>query len=113
MATILSGVPELSSRKFSWYKPGLGARGSAESSDFGPVGTKLWARLYNDAIDEGFVLKSHRSGRRFLMCLHKVDEDHGEVLGWRFLAWWEMGEGQRERRMLEEHERFEVLLIND
>lgn len=68
-------------------------------------------RVYDDACDFGFIMVSHRTGRRVLMLLSGQDERDGEVQGWRYTAWSE--DTGKVYRTLPEAERFELLLVND
>lgn len=55
----------------------------AEASDF--KGQRLTGRVFTDAIDEGFIIKSDRSGSEIVFCLDAVEYDTGgEITGWRY-----------------------------
>jgi hypothetical protein len=116
MAALTFQPPEIDSSKFSWHKPEPGcARGTCELSDLGPRKFEPpCSRLYNDACDEGFVLVSHRTGRKVVMLMSSQDMNGDEIAGWRFTAWLEMPfRDQLIVRTLHEAERFTVLIIND
>ncbi len=81
-------LPEVTSDKFSWCGP----IGVADASD---LGRHIPARVYDDACDAGFILKSTRSGRRLLMteCDAKRDIDN-DVIAWRYACAGELIDGR-------------------
>jgi hypothetical protein len=46
----------------------------------------LTARVYNDACDQGFYVRSHRTGRRVLLVLEReVRDAEGDLRCWHFV----------------------------
>jgi len=79
MKSIMSGLPVHSGDKFSWSQ----YAGSAEYSDFNEV--TFGNRVYYDAADYGFWVKSHKTGNYVLFIFEKkvyaeIDDDEREFV---------------------------------
>jgi len=57
---------------------------TVEASTLEDGGRGFYGRLWDDSIDEGFVIHSERLKKDFIFVLHKVEEKEGEVVAWRF-----------------------------
>lgn len=87
-------LPELSARQFTW----TGNVGVAEASDFGTL-SSIRARVWLDSCDEGFWLRSPKTGERILFTFDDVEreatlrgvienhESEGEIVAWRFTSY--------------------------
>ncbi len=74
----LRGVPVHDGNKFHWYD-GIG---SADTSDLYPVVSR---RLYADACDVGFYVKSHRTGHVVLFTYVKTNKAYGDdITSWTY-----------------------------
>lgn len=76
-------IPTHCASKFSWdhdYK------GAAEASDFGPLGTKWFDRVWSDAADEGFIVKSPKTGTEKLFTLVDIERREGDIVKWLFVS---------------------------
>lgn len=82
-------VPTYDGRRFSWDR----CNGVAEATDLCPTPSRTpvyeqpWARVWSDAADVGFNVRSNRTGRVELFTLrteHK--DDDGDVTHWTFVA---------------------------
>lgn len=62
-------VPVYSGEDFAWE----GREGAAFASELAPTGGRIMGRLYRDSVDEGFVVRSPRTGRSKLFFLVDVD----------------------------------------
>lgn len=67
-----------STEKFTWVP--RSKRFVAEISDFN-CGHHM-GRVFDDAIDEGFILVSARTGTEVLYVYHWTEEAAGETMGW-------------------------------
>lgn len=75
---VLASVPKYDGSKFDW-STGVGV---ADASDFR---SKLWSRLFPDACDVGFVVRSHRTGKELVFSESRtVFGREGETLGWEY-----------------------------
>lgn len=82
---------------------------TAEASDFG--GGFITSQVYDDACDEGFVIRSPNTGKEILFVGDGVDEDsEGDIAGWRFKAY---KERQRNGLWTRTAHTFTALIIND
>lgn len=45
------------------------------------------SRVYDDACDVGFVMVSHKTGESVLFVNDGVDENDGDIAGWRYKAY--------------------------
>jgi hypothetical protein len=54
----------------------------AEASDFN--GKTLAGSVFNDAIDCGFIIKSHKTGREIVFVHCETDKQDGEIKAWRY-----------------------------
>lgn len=104
-------VPKRSSRDFTWNRNST--LGVCEASDLGRG--EIGGRVYDDACDYGFDLKSERTGITLLMTEADVDRDReGEVTGWRFRATARVSERHGKRTLIRSGvPEVEVLVIND
>jgi hypothetical protein len=80
----------------------------AEESDLGRPG---FSRVYDDACDEGFIMRSHVTGHEVLFVYESTDTDGEDVYGWRFRSFMERGRDRVWRKMTTRD--FTVLIIND
>ena len=77
----MKALPTHDGSKFDW-STGIGI---ADASDF--RGTKLLGRVYQDACDAGFIVRSHRTGREKAFVEARVERwRDGEVKYWEFEA---------------------------
>lgn len=77
---MLPSVMVYSSNKFQWHKDTVVF--SAEASE---LGNRFFSRLYDDAIDEGFMMISERTGKRKLFSLTEIHKDvEGDIQYWEF-----------------------------
>lgn len=73
-------VPVHDGKQFTWQH----MLGTAEVSSFDGA----WARVWNDAADEGFYVKSHATGIKKLFVLSDVQKDaEGDVVSWDFVSY--------------------------
>ena len=73
-------VPEHSGRSFTWLK----GHGTSCISDLLP---RMDGPIWSDAYDIGFVVESHKTGRKVLFT--RVGEDHdaeGDLICYKFLS---------------------------
>lgn len=76
-------IPMHNGKRFSWN----GKRGCAEVSDLSCSSGETWGRVWYDAADVGFHVKSHRTGRVELFTLQAEHRDRdGDVTNWTFVA---------------------------
>ena len=74
-------LPIHNARLVTWRKD-VGTTGSVDASDLGPNFT---GRVWNDACDIGFILKSPKTGREILMVQTGRSTDReGDVTSWLF-----------------------------
>lgn len=68
-------LPKLDLKKFMWSKNSRTL--VAEESDFGPMRDGQWwlGQLYDDSVDIGIAIESHKTGQIKKFYLHKKDED--------------------------------------
>lgn len=102
-------VPKRSSRDFTWR----GKVGVVEASDLGKQ--EIGGRVYDDACDYGFDLRSEKTGLTLLMTESGVDRDgEQEVTGWRFKSAGMISERHGKRTLIRDrYPDVEVLVIND
>lgn len=80
---VLSGIPVHSTKQFSYNK--TDKTFVTEASSLGK--TNLFDRLYPDACDVGFWLKSHKTGKQILFFLvDEIKNADDELTGWRFMS---------------------------
>ena len=74
-------VPVFSASQFTWERK----VGSAEISDLGEEFSPYGVRLWDDACDTGFAVRSPRTGRvlTFAYCGDRED-GRGEIIGWTY-----------------------------
>lgn len=72
---LLSNIPVHAGDQFTWN----GREGTIEASDLGP---SIHNRVYDDACDVGFYVKSHKTGERKLFVLDKPVVWDGETVAW-------------------------------
>lgn len=78
MTILKDSLPVLSTKDFTW-NPKTKVF-SAEASDFGQ--RKIAGRVFDDAMDVGFVLVSERTGTEVIFAQSGTDrDDEGELLG--------------------------------
>lgn len=87
------------SRCFSWKSN----TGVAEASDFGRQ--RIADLIYDDAIDQGFVVCSGRTGKEIMFAHHHDDRQDGELAG----SWYY----SLPDRLHREGGEFKILIIND
>ena len=75
-------TPEVSLQHFSWCKEA--GTLTAFASDFGPLGTEWMGRLYNDACDVGFTIRSHHSSECQRFVLEREEVRDGDLVAWHF-----------------------------
>ena len=95
-------VPSYSAASFRWH----GKEGTAEISELNPgahyTGRRgIDARVWNDACDVGFIVRSPRTGNEILFTFEKVSDNDGEVTHWLY-----RGYGP-------ENSEFTVIIFND
>lgn len=67
-------LPTHDGRKFTWTS----TFGVTEASDLSAV---MYARVWNDAVDVGFNILSHRTGRSMLFTLTRENiDDNGDLV---------------------------------
>jgi hypothetical protein len=67
-------------------------------------GRRTFGPVYDDACDMGFVLESHKTGRKMTFVINKVDKDRdGDIAGW-----WLTAAAVKDRAL-----GIKVLVIND
>ena len=85
-------VPLFDGSLFTWQ----GTFGAADASDLEPtagLGRNHRARVWDDACDEGFEVRSPRTGRYVLFVLQRtIVDDANEVTGWEYTSY---GEARR------------------
>lgn len=82
MEKVLSSVPTYEGVKFSWDK----LLGFCEASELHtPPGQAFFQRVWSDAGDVGFFVKSHRTGRCVLFTLEDVERDESDITSWNFV----------------------------
>jgi hypothetical protein len=59
---------------------------SVDSSDLGMQPGEGFGQVYNDAIDEGFYIRSESTGKLAPFVLDSTMEANGDVIGWKFKA---------------------------
>lgn len=76
-------LPVIDGSRVTW----TGLNGCIEVSDF-DAGARAqpWARVWNDACDVGFWVRSHRTGRRELFTFDNVETKDGDVIAWTFVS---------------------------
>jgi hypothetical protein len=76
----MKNIPVHSTKDFAWDA----ACGFfiAEDSDF--KHKTLHSRVYDDAADIGFYLKSHATGKKCLMLLHETCAKEDYITAWRY-----------------------------
>jgi hypothetical protein len=78
-----NSLPILSTLDFRYYSEDR--LFICERSDL--KGKRILGRVFNDACDEGFILRSHKTGREVIFCQSGTDYNNdGEEAGWRFEA---------------------------
>lgn len=68
-------LPNLDLKRFTWSKNSRTL--VASESDFGPLRDGQWwlGKLYDDSVDVGIAIKSHKTGLVKRFYLHKRDEE--------------------------------------
>lgn len=79
MNKLLRNVPVHDGSKFYWHM----RVGSADASELGAV---ISTRLYADAADVGFIVRSHRTGHTKLFSYVGNETVAGEVVTWTYAA---------------------------
>jgi hypothetical protein len=100
-------VPELSTKSFTW----TGRTGVCEASDLGRA--EIGGRIYDDACDYGFALRSEKTGVVLLMAETTPDVREGEVLACRFKSIGVLPAGGRPRLIRGLVPEVEVVVLND
>lgn len=59
---------------------------SSESSDLGMKPGQLFGAIFNDACDQGLLVRSRKTGKLAVFTLVKEDTREDEVTAWRFEA---------------------------
>lgn len=77
-------VPSHNAAKVRWDIPQKA--GLADASDFGPVGTKWYDRVWSDSSDVGFVLVSPITGVEKIFTLSAKRWREEEVACWIFVS---------------------------
>lgn len=72
---LLSNIPVHAGDQFIWHD----REGSTEASG---LGLRIHGRVYDDACDVGFYVKSHKTGERKLFVLDKPVVWDGETVAW-------------------------------
>jgi hypothetical protein len=67
----------------------------------------LFGRVYDDAVDEGFILKSHKTGKEITFVVDKIDAKKGEIKSWSLVPI-DRKTGRRDKSL-----NFKVLVFND
>lgn len=84
MTQLRAGVPVHDGKLFDWRD----REGAVDASTLAANGDgRAWmARMYDDACDVGFVVRSHRTGatRTFFLAEELVSTSQGETYAWRF-----------------------------
>ena len=75
-----------STQLFGWHKDSNVLSAFASDLDHGGR-SRLYDRIYNDALDVGFTLVSHKTGTEVLCYLDKIERDkEGDVVAYHFKA---------------------------
>lgn len=70
------------------FAPWENREGSCEESTLKANGHNVFQRVYEDACDEGFVMRSHRTGELRLFTLARTQVDgEGDVQWWEFTCY--------------------------
>lgn len=73
---LLPNVPTHSGAAFTWHAGG----GCTDASDLTPSGRGYAKRLYPDAEDVGFCVRSHRTGQVKVFSFVDTEEEDGELV---------------------------------
>lgn len=75
-------IPLHDPRQFTWNS--VDNTGTTEISSLSP---RAWSRVYDDACDVGFEVKSHRTGvTRLFTMTREVKNDDNEITHWEFTS---------------------------
>lgn len=76
-----SSLPTFHSRDFGWREAGRTLVG--EVSTIQRTTQRLFGQVFDDAIDQGFAIVSHRTGKTLTFVVDKIDRNsEGEIQGW-------------------------------
>lgn len=80
MKNTLPNVPVYDGTLFVWKREGVGY------VDVSALNYVPWYRLYDDAADVGFYVRSHKTGDKKLFVLEKTAKNEGEIVAWTFIS---------------------------
>lgn len=99
-------IPCIRSSLFTW----TGTNGVTEHSD---IRIPLFNRIYDDACDAGFAVRSDKTGKIMIFGHHDTDFLGDEEYGWLFTCIGELSPNGRQIKRLSEGHEFTLLVIND
>lgn len=108
MATV-NYIPEVSSAHFEW-KDGSGMQEMSMLEHLNLTHITNPNRIYPDACDEGFIVKSEKTGRKLIFSLDNIHVVDDEVISWHYSAWAEMTDRNRSKAL---DGSISILIIND
>ena len=73
---LLPDVPTYSGAQFTWHA----GSGCSNASDLKPGGRQITARLWDDAADWGFAIRSHVTGKTKVFSFVDMEQEDGEVI---------------------------------
>lgn len=107
--SLMKNLPSHNTNQFSWDSKTRVFTVEASTLSGGSNNRTIFSPVYDDAIDNGFVLVSQRTGVRKTCVMYKVDTSSDcEIAGW-----WFMPENEYKGYLRGAQPSFTVLVIND